>query len=51
MPNSAVFIPRPDLSSSENLKGLIHSARTELQVFGRDLNFEDDVWISPIIST
>lgn len=44
MANVAVFKPRPDLSRSENLNGFIVSARSDLQVFGADLNFDDNVW-------
>ncbi|PSH04473.1 MAG: integrase [Acidobacteria bacterium] len=44
MASVAVFTPRPDLSRRENLQGFIESARRELQVFGADLNFGDNVW-------
>lgn len=44
MASATVFIPRPDLTSKDNLLGFIESARRELQVFGADLNFDDHVW-------
>jgi hypothetical protein len=44
MASVAVFTPRPNLSRSENLQGFIESARNELQVFGADLKFDDNVW-------
>jgi hypothetical protein len=44
MVSEAVFIPRGDLSRRENLVGFIQSARDELQVFGVDLKFDENVW-------
>ena len=44
MASAIVFCPRPELSGSENLRGFIQSARVDLQVFGTDLNFDNNVW-------
>ena len=44
MASMAVFMPRGDLSRQENLVGFIQSAREELQVFGADLKFHENIW-------
>jgi hypothetical protein len=44
MASAVVFCPRPELTGSENLRGFIQSARVDLQVFGTNLNFDDNVW-------
>ncbi len=38
------FVPRANLSASENLTGFIESCRSQLTVFGGDLDFDADVW-------
>lgn len=38
------FIPRAELDAQSNLRGFVAVCRNELSVFGRDLNFDEDVW-------
>jgi hypothetical protein len=45
MANVIQFTPRAELDAEENLRAFVALCRNELTVFGKDLRFDDDVWV------
>jgi hypothetical protein len=45
MANVIQFTPRAELDAEENLGAFVALCRNELTVFGKDLRFDDDVWV------
>ena len=44
MADVLLFTPKAELDATENLRGFVDVCRKELVIFGRDLQFQDDLW-------